>query len=151
MLVAVKATFVPFGLPKPACQIEVILWHVRVVTPDKQARLKTGHDTAHVLPGRISALFALLLQDLKLGLTLGTRTAVGLECRLDRSHLLHVTTQVLLRGVHSRQPPVDRAGQTREALVRRSPFFASRFRWSDARTAPKASAMRKPGGWSGPP
>jgi hypothetical protein len=58
---------------------------------------------------------------------------------------------VLLGGLHAAQPPVDVAGQTCESVLRSPPFCASRFRWSDARTSPRASAMRMPGGWSGPP
>ena len=38
-----------------------------------------------------------------------------------------------------------------ELLLREPPFFASKFRWSDSWTSSSASAIRKPGGCSGPP
>ena len=52
---------------------------------------------------------------------------------------------------HGAQPPVDVAGQPPESVVSSPPFFASRLRWSEARTSSKASAIRKPGGCRGPP
>jgi len=90
VLVAVDAALVPFGLSKPTLQIEVVLRHVRLFLSHKQPRGKAGHDTAHMLPDRLMALLELLLQDLKLRLTLGTRATVRFECRLDRPHLYHV-------------------------------------------------------------
>jgi hypothetical protein len=149
--VAVNATLVPFGLSKPALQLEVVLWHVHVLTPNKQPRGKAGHDVAHMLPDRIVTLLELLLQDLKLHLTLGTGPALRLECRLHRPDVLYLGTNDLLCVVHCRQAPIDTARYTREALVRRPPFFTSRFRCSEAWTSSKASAMRSPGGCKGPP
>ena len=49
------------------------------------------------------------------------------------------------------QAPVDAAGQAVELLLWEPPFFSSKFRWIESRTSPKASAIRKPGGSSGPP
>jgi hypothetical protein len=88
--VAVDAALVPFGLSKPTLQIEVVLRHVRLFLSHKQPGGKAGHDTAHMLPDRIMALLELLLQDLKLRLTLGTRATVRFERRLDRPHICHV-------------------------------------------------------------
>jgi len=88
--VAVDAALVPFGLSKPTLQIEGVLRHVRLFLSHKQPGGKAGHDTAHLLPDRIMALLALLLQDLKLRLTLGTRATVRFERRLDRPHICHV-------------------------------------------------------------
>ena len=59
--VAVNATLVPFGLSKPALQIEIVLRRVHVLTPNKQPRGKAGHDMAHMLPDRIVTLLELLL------------------------------------------------------------------------------------------
>jgi hypothetical protein len=109
MPMAVHAAFVPFGLSKPALQVEVILWQVRLFTPNKQPRGTAGHDMPHVLPGRIIARAELLLQDLKLGLTLGTRATGWIERRLDHPDVLHVVANGLLGVVDRRQPPVARA------------------------------------------
>jgi len=88
--VAVDAALVPFGLSKPTLQIEVVLRHVRLFLSHKQPGGKAGHDTAHMLSDRIMALLELLLQDLKLRLTLGTRATVQCERRLDCPEILHM-------------------------------------------------------------
>ena len=107
MPVAVDAALVPFGLSKPTLQIEGVLRHVRLFLSNKQPRGKAGHDTAHMLPDRIMALLELLLQDLKLRLTLGTRATVRFERRLDRPHICHVGANGLLGVMHRRQPPLN--------------------------------------------
>jgi hypothetical protein len=105
--VAVDAALVPFGLPEPAFQVEVVLWQVRLLTPDKQPRGKAGHHAAHVLADRIVACLALPLQALKLLLTLGTRTPVRLERRLDGLEILHIITNGLMDVMDCCQAPVD--------------------------------------------
>jgi hypothetical protein len=87
---AVDAALVPFGLSKPTLQLEVVLRHVRLFLSHKQPGGKAGHDTAHMLSDQIMALLELLLQALKLRLTLGTRATVRFERRLNRPHLCHV-------------------------------------------------------------
>jgi hypothetical protein len=57
----------------------------------------------------------------------------------------------LLLGSDFVQASVDAAGQTAELLLCEPPFFSSKFRWIDAPTSCNASAIRKPGGSSGPP
>jgi hypothetical protein len=49
------------------------------------------------------------------------------------------------------QAALDAAGQAAELLLGEPPFCSSRFRWIDARTSANASAIRTPGGFSGPP
>lgn len=149
--VAVHAALVPFGLAEPAFQVEGVLGQVGVLTSNKQPRRKAGHAMAHMVSDRIVARVALLLQDLTLRLTLGTRATLRFACRLDRSHILHGGTQSLLRIMARRQTPVNVARSTRKTRVCRPPVFASRWRWSAARTSSKASAMRRPGGCRGPP
>jgi hypothetical protein len=149
--VAVNTALVSFGLSEPAFEVEVILRQVPVLPSHKQARRKAGHDVAHRLPDGIATLLKLCLQDLKLRLTLGTRTTVRFQCRLERPDILHVGANGFLCGVDGTQPPVAVSGQPRESVVSSPPFFASRLRWSDACTSPKASAMRRPGGCRGPP
>jgi hypothetical protein len=62
-----------------------------------------------------------------------------------------VTPDRLLLGLHQGQPRVDARGQPTQLRLREPPFFASRFRWIDARISSRASAICNPGGWSGPP
>ena len=109
------------------------------------------HHVAHVVVDRVGTALALRLQRLKLGLSLRARAAGRVKGGLDGSHLRHLVAHLVLGGLHTAQPPVDVAGQTGESLMCCPPFWASRFRWRDARTSPRASAMRMPGGCSGPP
>ena len=85
---AVDAALVPFGLFKPALEIEVVQRDVRLFPSNKQPRSKASHDVAKVLPDQVIALLELLLQDLKGCLTLGTRALVRFERCLDRPEIL---------------------------------------------------------------
>ena len=149
--VAMNAALVAFGVSKPAFEVEVVLGEVRVATSHKQAWLKTCQHPTHVLPPRIVTPLELLPQGLKLHVPVVARASGGIKRGLDCPHVCHLVTYVLLGCLHTRQASVNIAGQTRELFVGTPPFCASRFRCSDARTAPKASAIRKPGGCSGPP
>ena len=149
--VAVHAALVSFGLSAPAFEVEVVLRQVPGLPSHKQARRTAGHDVAHRLPDGIATLLPLRLQDLKLRLTLRTRTLGRFECCRNRPDLLHVGANGFLCGVDGAQPPVDVAGQPPESVISSPPFFASRLRWSEACTSSKASAIRTPGGCKGPP
>lgn len=108
--VAVHTAFVPFGQAEPAFQVEVVLGQVCLLTPNKQPGCKARHHLAHVLLDRIVARVELLLQNLKLCLTLGTGATIGFERRLDRPYIVHVSSYDLLDVMHCRQPPCDVAG-----------------------------------------
>jgi hypothetical protein len=108
--VAVNAALVPFGLSKPAFQVEVVLWQGRLVPSNKQPRSKASHDVAEVLPGQVIALLELLLQDLKHCLTLGTRSLVRCERCLDRPDILHLGPHGFLSVMDSCKPPLDIRG-----------------------------------------
>jgi len=62
---------------------------------------------AKVLPGQVIALLELLLQDLKRCLTLGTRSLVRFERRLDRPEIRHMGANGFLGVVDRCQPPVN--------------------------------------------
>ncbi len=53
MTVTVNSALMPFGLFKPALQIEIVLGEFRLLMSHKQPRHKARHDAAHVLPDRI--------------------------------------------------------------------------------------------------
>jgi|SRR5215469_5370733 len=99
VLVAMDATLVPFGLSEPALQLEIVPWQVCLVASHKQPGSKAGHDAPHVLPDGIVARLQLLLQDLKLRLTLRTWATVWVQCRLDGSHILHIGPNRLMDAV----------------------------------------------------
>ena len=149
--VAMHAALVAFGVSQPAFEVEVVLWEIRVVTSHKQAWLTTGQYPTHVLPPRIVTPLELLPQGLKLHVPVVARAIGRIKRGLDCPHVCHLVTDVLLGCLHTCQASVNIAGQARELLVSTPPFCASRFRCSDARTSPKASAIRMPGGCSGPP
>ena len=149
--VAMNAALVAFGVSKPACEVEVVLGESRVVTSHKQAWLKTRQYPTHVLPPRIVTPLELLPQGLKVHVSVVARAIGGIKCGLDCPHVCPLVTSGLWGHLHARQAAVHRAGPARELLVGTPPFCASRFRCSDVRTSPKASAIRKPGGCSGPP
>ena len=75
----------------------------------------------------------------------------GFEGRGYLLDVLDVFSDFLLFGLDLVQTSVDAVGQEAELLMYESPFFSPKFRWSDARTSSKASAIRRPGGCSGPP
>src|SRR5215831_2606739 len=75
--------------------------------PQQMPGGKARHHLAHVVPDRIVTRVELRLQGLKLRLTLGTCATVGVERRLDRPHIVHMSSQSLLDVVHGRQPPCD--------------------------------------------
>src|SRR5215510_4854518 len=149
--VAMNAALVAFGVSKPAFEVEVVLWEVHVVTSHKQAWLKTRQHPTYVLPPWIVTPLELLPQGLKLHVSVVARAIGRIKRGLDRPHVCHLVTYVLLGHLHTRQASVNIAGQARELLVSTPPFCASRFRCSDAWTSPKASAIRMPGGCNGPP
>jgi hypothetical protein len=140
--VAMHAALVAFGVSKPAFEVEVVLGEIRVVTSHKQAWLKTRQHPPHVLPPRIVTPLELFPHDLKLHVPVVARAIGGIQCGLDCPDVCHLVTYGLLSRLHTCQASVNIAGQARELLVGMPPFCASRFRCSDARTSPKASAIR---------
>jgi hypothetical protein len=53
MTMTVNPALVPFGLFKPALQIEIVLGEFPLLLSHEQPLRKARHDAAHVLPDRI--------------------------------------------------------------------------------------------------
>src|SRR5437763_16718534 len=106
-----------------------------------------GHAMADRIPGRREVIAQRLAPLLPLGDILGP----GLQRRGHLRDHRNVVSNDLLLLLHFVQAPLDASGQAAELLLRESPFFSSRFRRSDAWTSVSASAIRTPGGCSGPP
>ena len=100
---------------------------------------------------RIVGTLEAIDQGLELLLPIRTRLRLGFQGRGYGCDVLDVALERLLFRVDGVQASVDAAGQSVELLLSEPPFFSSKFRWSDSRTSTKASAIRKPGGWHGPP
>jgi len=147
----VDSPLVALGQAKPALEIEIVLDLLERSRADKKAGQEADHQRGHVLANWI--LIALELIDQLLVLLLAIRAAFpsNFEGRGYLLEILDIFSNWLLLGLDLLQSPVDAVGQTAELLLFETPFFTSKFRWIDWRTSFKASAIRRPGGWRGPP
>ncbi len=75
MPVPVDASLVPFGLPKPTLQIQVVLEAWQRLSPDEESCGKAGHHPRHVLVKRGVEACKRLLQACELRLPHRRRTA----------------------------------------------------------------------------
>jgi hypothetical protein len=151
MTVAVNPTLMALGLAEPTLQIEVVTRQVRIVTSDEQSRLETPHHRRHLLPDRVRFGSQAITQPREDDTTLIVRAAGRIEGRGDLNDLGDVLLDRDLRLLDRIQSPVDEPGQAAQERFASSPFFDPRFRPRDCRTALNASAIRSPGGFSGPP
>jgi hypothetical protein len=144
-------TLVALGQAEPPLQIEIVPRQSRVITPDEQPRCETPHHPGHLLSYPISARVEPLAKGLEGRRTLSLIPVGRIQGRPDRDDILDVLPNRLLGLLHGSQSPIEEPGQSSQERLGAPPVFASRFRWSDWRTSPNASAIRRPGGWSGPP
>jgi hypothetical protein len=84
-------------------------------------------------------------------LALGASSVSGIQGRVDLDDFRDVLTDFLLLDPDEIQAAVNTCRQPLQLRFGEPPFFTDRLRVSDACTSPSASAMRNPGGWSGPP
>ena len=148
---AVNPPLVAFGQAKPALKIEIVLDLLELSCADKKTSQEAGHQRGHVLANGILIPPESINQVLELLLAMLAALASRVEGRGYLLDVLDVFSDRLLLGLDVVHSPVDAVGQTAQLLFCESPFFASKFRWIDSRTSSKASAIRRPGGWSGPP
>ena len=95
---------------------------------------------------RIVGALEALDQFLELLLPIRARPRLRFEGRGYLLDVLDVGAQRLLFRSDCVQAAVYAVGQSAEFLLCEPPFFSSKLRWSDSRTSPNASAIRKPGG-----
>jgi hypothetical protein len=143
---AVDPAFVTLRQPKPTLQVEIILDRVKALLAYEQALEKTEHHRGHVVTDRIVGLLELVEQLLEPLLALGAILGPGFEGRRHLRNHFDVFSDYLLLLLDLVQTALDASGQARELLLGEPPFFSSKFRWSEAWTYCKASAIRKPGG-----
>ena len=143
---AVNPTLVPFGQPEPALQIQIVLRQVD--RTDEQPRRPGRHPFGHALVNRFLFPGQAFLQRLELP---GAPPAILLQCRRHCPQDGAMTSYLRQLRLDLLQSAVDAPGQTLQVLLRRPPFLASRFRWSEARTRVRLWAIASPGGCSGPP
>src|SRR4051812_44466734 len=147
----VDPTLVALRQAKPTLQIEVIPDRFLFLLADEQPVKEAEHHRRHAVPDRI--LGRLEAIDQRLELLLAPRDL--LRPRLQRRRHLRdhrdVSSDYVSLLLDFVQASLDAPGQAAELLLREPPFFSSKSRWSDAWTSFSASAIRTPGGSSGPP
>ena len=149
--VTVDPPLVALGQAKPTLQIEIILDLFIHAVADEKAGEKAEHHRRHVVPNRILGLLELIDQLLELLLSLRAIRGPRFEGRRQLRDDRDVVSDDLLLLRDCVQTAFDASEQAAELRFREPPFFSSKFRWIDAPTSCNASAIRKPGGSSGPP
>ena len=149
--VAVDPPLVTLGQAEPTLQIQIVPDLLELPLAHEQPGEEADHHPGHPATDRIPTPLEPIDQLLELLPTVAATSPPWVEGRRDSRDVLDVVADRLLFGPDFVEASVDAAGQAAELLLREPPFFSSRSRWIDARTSPKASAIRKPGGWSGPP
>ena len=147
----VNSPLVAFGQAEPSLKIEIVLDLLKLSLADEKAGEEADHHPGHVLANRILSPLESIDQLLELLLAILATLPSRFEGRGYLLDVLDVFLDCLLLGLDLLQSPVDAVGQPAELLFCEPPFFSSKFRWIDSRTSFKASAIRRPGGWSGPP
>src|SRR3954452_7651330 len=151
MAAAVDPPLVALGQAEPALEVEVVLDPLELARGDEEPGQEAGHQRGHVPVNRILGPLESIDQSLELLPAIRAALRPGLEGRGYLLDVLDIRPDRLLLGTDMVQSPVDAAGQAAELLLREPPFFASKFRRVDSRASFKASAIRRPGGWRGPP
>ena len=151
MSVAMNATLMPLGTTKEPFQIQVVPWKIRQVFAYEKTRGKGVHGLGHRPPHRMVGPLKASLQRTKEGPTPFHAAAVGVESGRDLADILDAIFQGLLWLLDLGEAAVNGVRQSPQSLLRRPPFFASRFRWSEDWICPNASAIFSPGGCKGPP
>jgi hypothetical protein len=148
---AVNPTLVALRQPKPTLQIEIVLDLLELAGTHEQPRQKARHHRHHLLMDRVLALPESIDQPFERLPSIREAPFARFESRGDFLDLLEVLADYLLSLMNLVEAPIDASGQSAKLLFCEPPFFSSKLRWSDSRTSPKASAIRNPGGLSGPP
>src|SRR4051794_28005989 len=139
---AVDPTLVALRQAEPTLQVEVIPDLFVVLLADEQAGEEAEHHRRHPVADRVLGRLEAIDQLFEPLLPLGDIRRPGLERRGHLRDHLDVFSDDLLLLLDLVQAPLDASGQAAELLLRESPFFSSRFRWSDPWTSVSPSAIR---------
>jgi hypothetical protein len=113
--------------------------------------VEAAHHPGHVRQYRAIATIEAEENLLKGSLAPCASPVLRIQGRADLYDLLDVSADFLLLGPDEIQASVNARGQPFQLRLGESPLFTARLRSSDVRTSPSASAIRNPGGCSGPP
>jgi len=118
MPVPVDASLVPFGLPKPTLQIQVVLEAWQRLSPYEESGGKAGHHPCHVLVKRGVEACKLLLQACELRLPHRRHTVRTGQRGRDTLDLLQVLTDDHVFRLDLGHAAVNTGGQALELGVR---------------------------------
>jgi hypothetical protein len=149
--VAMDPPLVTLGQAKPSLQIQVVSDLFKLALADEQPGEEARHHLDHLPVNRVLRPREAIDQSFERLLPLRAAPRPRFEGRGDFLDVLDVAADRLVFGPDGVEAAVDAAGQAAELLLGEPPFCSSTFRWIDARTSPNASAIRTPGGCSGPP
>jgi hypothetical protein len=147
----VNPPLVALGQAKPTLQIEIVLDLLERAHAYEKPRQKAHHHRRHPLMNRVLGSLESIDQLFERLPPLHAAPLARFERRGDFLDVLDVLSDRLLSLTNLVEAPIDASGQSAKLLFGEPPFFSSKLRWSDSRTSPKASAIRSPGGLSGPP
>jgi hypothetical protein len=143
---AVDPPFVTLRQPEPSLQIEVIHDLFEPLLAHEEPVKKAEHHRGHVVTDRIFGLLESVDQLFEPLLAFRAILGPGFERRGHRLDDPDILPDYLLLLLDFVQSAPDASGQAAELLFSDPPLFSSKFRWSDAWTSFKASAIRRPGG-----
>jgi hypothetical protein len=149
--VAVDAALVTLRQAEPTLQIQIVADLLECPLADKQTGQEARHHHGHLSVNRVIGPFKASDQAFERLAPLGGTVLPGVEGRGDLLDVLDVAADRFLVGPDRVEAAVDATGQSVELLRGEPPFCSSKLRWIDSRTSLNASAIRTPGGWSGPP
>ena len=129
MPVPVDMSLVPFGLPKPTLQIQVVLEARQRLSTDDESCGTAGHHPRHVLVQRGVEAGKPLLQACELGLPRRGRTVRTYQRGRDTLDLLHVLTDDHVFRLHLGHASVDTGGHALELGVRAAATVGSQVTW----------------------
>jgi hypothetical protein len=128
----VNPSLVTLGQAKPPLQIKVVLDRFILLFTDEQARKETEHHGRHAVTDRILGRLEVIDQRLELLFPLRDVLGPGLQRRGHLRDHVHVLSDHRLPFLDFVQARLDASREPAELFRRESPFFASRFRWSDS-------------------
>jgi hypothetical protein len=149
--VTVNPPFVTLGQAEPPLEIEIVLDFLELPLAHEPPGEGADHHPGHLLTDRFPAALESIDQRLELLLAVRATPHYGIKSRRNLLDVLDVASDRLVFGLYFVEAAVDATGPAAQLLLREPPFFSSRSRWIDSRTPSQASAIRKPGGRSGPP
>ena len=143
---AVDPPLVTLRQPEPALQIEVVHDLFEPPLAHEEPVKKAEHHRRHVVTDRIFGRLEAVDQLFEPLLASRAILRPGFERRGHRLDDRDILPDDLLLLLDFVQSAPDASGQAAELLLGEPPFFSSKFRWSDAWTSFKASAILRPVG-----